>query len=119
MADRAFCGVVAINLMFGVARTVILVGLPVFTVQVLEAPAWLAGALYATYTAMIAFGQTSVVRQLEGHRRTRALMLAAVLWAMSFLLLAVASLRPTLSWRAFCSSGDWPCPSRRAPRRRD
>jgi hypothetical protein len=101
LADRAFCGVVAINLMFGVARTVILVGLPVFTVQVLEAPAWLAGALYATYTAMIAFGQTSMVRQLEGHRRTRALMLAAVLWAMSFLLLAVASSLPTVVLAGF------------------
>jgi MFS family permease len=101
LADRAFCGVVAINLMFGVARTVILVGLPVFTVQVLEAPAWLAGALYATYTAMIAFGKTSVVRRLEGHRRTRALMLAAVLWAMSFLLLAVASSLPTVVLAGF------------------
>jgi MFS family permease len=101
LADQAFCGVVAINLMFGVARTVILVGLPVFTVQVLEAPAWLAGALYATYTAMIAFGQTSMVRQLEGHRRTRALMLAAVLWAMSFLLLAVASSLPTVVLAGF------------------
>ena len=89
------------NLMFGLARTVILVGLPVFTVQVLEAPAWLAGALYATYTAMIAFGQTSVVRQLEGHRRTRALMLAAILWAMSFLLLAAASLLPAVVLAGF------------------
>jgi MFS family permease len=101
LADRRFCGVVAINILFGVARTVILVGLPVFTVQVLEAPAWLAGALYTTYTAMIAFGQTSVVRKLEGHRRTRALMLAAVLWAMSFLLLAVASLLPAVVLAGF------------------
>jgi MFS family permease len=94
LADRSFCGLVAINLLFGIARTVILVGLPVFTVQVLEAPAWMAGALYATYTVIIALGQTSVVRRLEGHRRTRALMFAAVLWAMSFLLLASASLLP-------------------------
>ena len=101
LADRPFCGVVAINLLFGVARTVILVGLPVFTVQVLEGPAWLAGALYATYTAMIAFGQTSVVRKLEGHRRTRALMLAAVLWATSFQLLAVASLLPAVFLAGF------------------
>lgn len=94
LADRPFCGVVASNLVFGIARTVILVGLPVYTVQVLKAPAWLAGALYATYTAMIALGQTSLVRRLERHRRTRALMLAAVLWAASFLLLAVAPLLP-------------------------
>jgi MFS family permease len=101
LADRPFCGIVAINLLFGVARTVILVGLPVFMVQVLEAPAWLAGALYAAYTAMIALGQTSVVRQLEGHRRTRALMFAAVLWGMSFLLLASASLLPAVLLAGF------------------
>jgi MFS family permease len=101
LADRPFCGVVAINLLFGIARTVILVGLPVFTVQILEAPAWLAGALYATYTAMIALGQTSMVRRLEGHRRTRALMFAAVLWAISFLLVASASLLPPVLLASF------------------
>jgi MFS family permease len=101
LADRPFCGLVAINLLFGIARTVILVGLPVFTVQVLDAPAWLAGALYATYTVIIALGQTSVVRRLEGHRRTRALMFAAVLWAMSFLLLASASLLPPILLAGF------------------
>jgi MFS family permease len=101
LADRPFCGVVAINLLFGIARTVILVGLPVFTVQVLEAPAWLAGVLYATYTAMIALGQMSMVRRLEGHRRTRALMFAAVLWAISFLLVASASLLPVVLLASF------------------
>jgi MFS family permease len=101
LADRPFCGLVAINFLFGIARTVILVGLPVFTVQALDAPAWLAGALYATYTLIIALGQTSVVRRLERHRRTRALMFAAVLWAISFLLLASASLLPPVLLAGF------------------
>jgi MFS family permease len=92
LADRPFCGVVASNLVFGIARTAILVGVPVYIVQILKAPAWLAGALYATYTTMVALGQTSMVRRLEQHRRTRALMLAAALWAASFLLLAGAPL---------------------------
>ena len=87
LADRPFCGVVAINLVFGIARTVILVGLPVFTVQVLDAPAWLAGALYATYTAHDRARPDERGPPARGHRRTRALMFAAVLWAMSFLLL--------------------------------
>jgi MFS family permease len=101
LADRPFGGVVASNLVFGIARTVIVVGLPVYTVQVLNAPAWLAGALYAIYTAMIALGQTSMVRRLERHRRTRALMMAAVLWAASFLLLATAPLLPATLLAAF------------------
>jgi MFS family permease len=92
LADRPFCWIVASNLVFGIARTMILVGLPVYAVQVLGAPAWLAGMLYAVYTALIAVALTSLVRRLERHRRTRALMLAALLWAGSFLLLAVAPL---------------------------
>jgi MFS family permease len=64
----------------------------VYAVQVLGAPAWLAGVLYAVYTALLAVAQTSLVRRLQRHRRTRALMLSALLWAGSFLLLAVAPL---------------------------
>jgi MFS family permease len=90
LSDRPFLGVVLANLAFGIARTAILVGLPVYTVQVLRAPLWLAGALYTLYTAMIAIGQTNLVRRLEARRRTRALMLAAWIWAASFLLLALA-----------------------------
>ena len=50
---------------------------------------------------MVALGQTSMVRRLERHRRTRALMLAAVLWAASFLLLAGASLVPRMLLASF------------------
>jgi MFS family permease len=42
-----------------------------------------------------------MVRQLERHRRTRALMLAAVLWAVSFLLLAGAPLVPRMLLAGF------------------
>jgi MFS family permease len=50
---------------------------------------------------MVALGQTSMVRRLERHRRTRALMLAAVLWAASFLLLAGAPLVPRMLLASF------------------
>ena len=101
MADRPFCGVVLGNLAFGIARTAILVGLPVYVVQVLDMPPWLAGALYAEYTTVIAIGQTILVRRLERCRRTRALMLAAWLWAAAFLLFAGASLLPHIAVAPF------------------
>jgi MFS family permease len=101
LADRPFCGVVASNLAFGIARTMIQVGIPLYAVQVLAAPAWLAGALYAVYTAILAVGQTSLVRRLERHRRTRALILAALLWATAFVLLAGAPLLPSRAMVAF------------------
>ena len=94
LADRPFCWIVASNVVFGIARTMILVGFPVYAIQVLGAPAWLAGVLYALYTSLLAVAQTSLVRRLERHRRTRALMLSALLWAGSFVLLAVTPLLP-------------------------
>ena len=50
LADRPYCWIVASNLVFGIARTMILVGFPVYAIQVLGAPAWLTGVLYAVYT---------------------------------------------------------------------
>jgi MFS family permease len=94
LADRPFCWIVASNLVFGIARTMILVGFPVFAIQVIGAPAWLAGLIYAVYTALLAVAQTSLVRRLERHRRTRVLMLSALLWAGSFMLVAVTRCCP-------------------------
>jgi MFS family permease len=104
LADRPFCWIVASNVVFGIARTMILVGFPVYAIQVLGAPAWLAGVLYAVYTALLAVAQTSLVRRLEHHRRTRALMLSALLWAGSFVLLAVAPLLPGQALVAYLSA---------------
>jgi MFS family permease len=104
LADRPFCWIVASNVVFGIARTMILVGFPVYAIQVLGAPAWLAGVLYAVYTALLAVAQTSLVRRLEHHRRTRALMLSALLWAGSFVLLAVAPLLPRQAIVAYLSA---------------
>ena len=104
LADRPFCWIVASNVVFGIARTMILVGFPVYAIQVLGVPAWLAGVLYAVYTALLAVAQTSLVRRLEHHRRTRALMLSALLWAGSFVLLAVAPLLPRQAIVAYLSA---------------
>jgi MFS family permease len=104
LADRPFCWIVATNVVFGIARTMILVGFPVYAIQVLGAPAWLAGVLYAVYTALLAVAQTSLVRRLEHHRRTRGLMLSALLWAGSFVLLAVAPLLPRQAIVAYLSA---------------
>lgn len=104
LADRPFCWIVASNVVFGIARTMILVGFPVYAIQVLGAPAWLAGVLYALYTSLLAVAQTSLVRRLERHRRTRALMLSALLWAGSFVLLAVTPLLPGQAIVAYLSA---------------
>lgn len=103
LADRPYCWIVASNLVFGIARTMILVGFPVYAIQVLGTPAWLTGVLYAVYTALLAVAQTSLVRRLERHRRTRALMLGALLWVGSFVFLAAAPLLPREAIVAYLS----------------
>jgi MFS family permease len=104
LADRPFCWIIASNSVFGIARTMILVGFPVYAIQVLSASAWLTGVLYAVYTALLAIAQTSLVRRLERHRRTRALMLTALLWAGSFGFLTVAPLLPRGAIVAYLSA---------------
>jgi MFS family permease len=104
LVDRSFCWIVASNLVFGIARTMILVGFPIYAIQVLGAPAWLTGVLYAIYTALLAVAQTSLVRLLERHRRTRALMLGALLWVGSFIFLAAAPLLPREAIVAYLSA---------------
>ena len=74
LADRPYCWIVASNLVFGIARTMILVGFPVYAIQVLGAPLARLGVLYAVYTALLAVAQTSLVR--ERHIGGPALMLA-------------------------------------------
>jgi MFS family permease len=52
------------------------------------------GFAFATNTAMIVAGQLLVLRRLEGHRRSSALALVALIWGGSWLILGSAGLVP-------------------------
>lgn len=61
---------------------------------VAEASTRLIGIAFAVNTAVIVLLQLVVVQRIEGHRRTRVLMLMSCVWAASWTLMGVAGLLP-------------------------
>lgn len=94
LADRPFAGVTAANAVFALCSILLVVALPVYATETLHVPIWAIGVLFALNTAVLALTQTVVVRVLEPYRRTRALVVAGLLWAGWCLLSAVAGVVP-------------------------
>jgi MFS family permease len=84
LADRPYLALVCVHVAFVLAGEVLTVLLAVYITRALHGPAWLAGAMFTTNTALVAATQTAVARHLERHRRTSALVLAALLNVTSF-----------------------------------
>lgn len=59
-----------------------LVGVPIYLIEVVEAPAWLPGALLATSTALLSLLGVRIVDALHGRRRTQSLQGASVIYAV-------------------------------------
>jgi len=88
--DRPFLVLIAANTLFAVCSIMLGVGVPVYAVLTLRIPAWAIGLLFASNTVLLGLTQTFVVRGLEPHRRTRALVLAGALWCVWSVLLGLA-----------------------------
>ncbi len=95
LRDRPFLVLVAANIIFALGSSFLSVGIPVYVVTTLRVPAWVVGAVFAFNTALLATAQTLVVRWLEPYRRTRALLLAGLLWGGWCLLSALAFFIPS------------------------
>lgn len=80
--DGRFLWLMGIETVLALCATMLSVALPVYVVRSLDAPRWVLGPLLALNTAVLAVGQGVVVRASTGRRRTRALALAAALWAV-------------------------------------
>lgn len=90
LRDRPFLALTATNVLFALCNLLFFVGLPVYALDALAAPAWLPGVLFAANTALLAGAQTAVVRLAEPYRRTRVLALAGALWCAWAVLFALA-----------------------------
>lgn len=90
LRDRPFVAFMAASTIYSLCCTVITIALPIYIVEVLKLSGWVVGALFALNTAMLALGSPIAVRWLVRYRRTRALMLASVVWIISSGLLALA-----------------------------
>ena len=69
-------------------------GIPVFARMVSEVSTEAVGFLFAANTIVIVALQFAVLHRIEGHRRTRVMMLLLAIWAVSWAVLGVSGLLP-------------------------
>jgi MFS family permease len=69
-------------------------GFPAYARQVAEVSTRVIGLSFAVNTAVIVLLQFTVLKRISGRRRTRVMMVMAVVWAFSWLILGGAGLLP-------------------------
>jgi MFS family permease len=81
LRDRPFLGLVGLNAVYALSSMMLGVALPTVVLHGIEGPAWLTSLLLAGNAVLIAALSAPVVARLAGFRRTRSIIVAAVLWA--------------------------------------
>jgi MFS family permease len=84
--DRPYLGFITVNGVFNLCAVMVGTAVPVYVVEGLPAPQWLAGPLLTFNTILLATGQTVAVRLVRHLPRTRALALAGsfmVVWLIT------------------------------------
>ena len=69
-------------------------GFPAYARQVAEVSTRVIGLSFAVNTAVIVLLQFTVLKRISGRRRTRVMMVMALVWALSWLFLGAAGLLP-------------------------
>ena len=69
-------------------------GFPAYARQVAEVSTRVIGLSFAVNTAVIVLLQFTVLKRISGRRRTRVMMVMALVWALSWLILGAAGLLP-------------------------
>jgi MFS family permease len=89
LRDRPYLGFIAVNGLFNLVAVMVGTAVPVYVVEGLPAPPWLAGPLLTFNTILLTTGQTVAVRLVRRLPRTRALALAGsfmVIWSLAMAL---------------------------------
>lgn len=73
-------------------------GIPAFVRGVSEVSTETLGWAFGVNTAVIVLAQFAVLRGIQGHRRTRVVMVMAAMWALSWVLLGVTGAFPSSGW---------------------
>ncbi|MEW2414666.1 MFS transporter [Streptomyces sp. NPDC046866] len=88
LADRPFLGVLATVWVFALCDLALTVLLSAYVIEARGLPAWQPGMLFAINTVMVVLAQTALARAVERYRRPGVLQVAAVLWMVSFVVIA-------------------------------
>lgn len=94
LRDLPFMSYTVLNTVAAICVTMLGTGLPVYLDSGLHAPGWVVGALSAVNITLLALVQTAVIHLVRKVRRSRVIVLAAVLWALWGGLMAVAFTLP-------------------------
>ncbi|MFE7169758.1 MFS transporter [Streptomyces sp. NPDC057616] len=94
LRDRRYLTLVAHQLCFAISLFALNIAIPVYAVDVLGLPGWMAGAVFTLNTLMVGFGQGIVVRELNGHIRSRVLVTGHACFATGYLMLLAADRMP-------------------------
>jgi MFS family permease len=90
LRDRPYLGFIAVNAVFNLCAVMVGTAVPVYVVEGLPTPSWIAGPLLTFNTVLLATGQTLAVRLVRHLPRTRALALAGSFLVIWLLALALA-----------------------------
>ncbi|MGW0810753.1 MFS transporter [Nonomuraea sp. NPDC002799] len=88
IADRAFLGLTALNVVYALSTLMLGLALPTFVKAALAGPPWLTSAVLVGNAVLIALAGSTITRRLAPYRRTRVLCAAAGLWSCWGLALA-------------------------------
>lgn len=97
LRDGHYRLLVLANVIYAIASLALNFAMPVYAVEVLGLPGWVAGTIFTLNTVFVGFGQTAVVARLTGHLRYRVLEVSALTFAAGFLLLAFAGYLPLVA----------------------
>lgn len=95
LGDRPYLAFTLANTAFAICNMLLAIALPVYIVEGLHAPGWIAGPILAANTLLLAVGQLAATRVVRPLSRVQALMLAGALWAGWAFLTAAATGVPT------------------------
>ncbi len=96
LQDHAFLGFLISSISFPLCALMLGTALPVYITEAVHAPAWIVGPILILTSLLTISCQTLIVRLLEPHRRTRAIVSAALIWCGSCSLFALALMIPRL-----------------------
>lgn len=88
LRNRPYLALIAVTALFALALDFFLIGIPVYVLDILDAPAWLPGAMLALLTAMTSVAGTAVVHWTRRLSRTTSMALGAacyVIWCLASL----------------------------------
>lgn len=91
LRDRPFRLLVLSNLAYALCGMALNVAMPVYAAEVLRLPGWVTGAIFTLNTILVGVGQGLVVRWMTGRVRYRLVLLANLVFAAGFLLMAGVS----------------------------